>query len=244
MIDGPPSSTLDYAHNSGQQHWNGHGGIVMLGSFDKWWSALLQLVRLYALATYCYLSYWAAYTTYTSNSSAAGTQSGDGITEYTITGRSASIPIRPDKAQAAQFEGYTLYATRDGGKTWQPLASAKSTDEDFNFTVPEDGAYGFAVQVKMKDGTLDPPSTDTLRVVYRIRFGAHSTARQPANETGRDGELESFRGRVDELEKRLERAERQKSPRESESKELRERIERLEKRLAELEKDEPAKRDP
>jgi hypothetical protein len=209
----------------------------VLGFLDRFWSALTAIARIYALALYCYLGCWAAYSAYVSNSTAASTKGADGATEYSTPSREVRIPIGSDPGHAAAYKELRLYYTRDDGKTWLLGATAKPTDTSFLFTAPDDGLYGFGVQIETTDGRLNPPKTTALLLQYRIRFGAQSVA-QKAPDSAHD-DLSALRDRVTALEKRLEQAERAKAGREVELKELRERIEKLEKRLADLERPAP-----
>jgi hypothetical protein len=155
---------------------------------------------------------------------------------YTMPGGTAEIPLQTDAGLASQYEEMILFVTQDGGKTWKAVDHVKPSEKFFHFTSSDNATYGFAVQVKLADGSFNPPNTDQLKVAYRIRFGAGTTESAASGRDRGAGELDAMRSRVAALEQRVERAERRRLHPDQETKELKDRIEKLERRLADLEK--------
>jgi hypothetical protein len=71
--------------------------------------------------------------------------------------RNHKIPFGPLSAEQRQeIRDVLLFASRDQGKTWQQIASARPDQDGFVFYAPDDGLYWFRAAVVNRQGKQEP----------------------------------------------------------------------------------------
>jgi RNA polymerase sigma factor (sigma-70 family) len=69
--------------------------------------------------------------------------------------RTFKIPFRAG-TEAGRLRSVRLYASADGGATYELVDKAPPTAKSFHFRAPQDGVYHFAIQTESEDGRLEP----------------------------------------------------------------------------------------
>jgi hypothetical protein len=135
----------------------------------------------------------------------------------TMDKHSFRIPIFVDPARAKEIDWLYLHVSSDKGKTWKKAQGVSPDKEFFAFSAPKDGLYWFAVQIVSKDLRLFPPTTRDMLPDQKVLVSV--AARVPPRLDKDDievieKEVSELKGRLKELEKRLEALKRrQRSPR-------------------------------
>jgi hypothetical protein len=158
------------------------------------------------------------------------------------------IPATISEDLAGKIESVRVWVSTDEGKTWQMSGNISPVQRSFLYTAPGDGVYWFAVQAVFRDGTVDPafrdgPEYPHLRVRVQTDESNVTSSKKPMSGKSADKDVEVYRARVAELEKRLNELEKRKVERERTLEGLRSRIDALDKRLAELERADTKERD-
>jgi hypothetical protein len=82
--------------------------------------------------------------------------------------RSFQIPLRIEEARRAEIKQLILWASLDGGKAWDQVATVSPDKEAFNYYAPADGLYLFKVQVEDQQGRKQPSDIFQAPVGQRI----------------------------------------------------------------------------
>lgn len=82
--------------------------------------------------------------------------------------REWKIPITLTEPIRKEAQSLMLYVSADQGKTWRKQATAKPTDEFFEYNAPADGTYWFSVSFVNKAGQSVPPRDADLQPQLRI----------------------------------------------------------------------------
>jgi hypothetical protein len=69
-----------------------------------------------------------------------------------------------------------LSRTRDEGKTWEAAGETNPESRIFHVSVPEDGSYGFTVQLVYKNGLKSPEVLEGVRPSLKVVVGSQEGA--------------------------------------------------------------------
>jgi hypothetical protein len=118
------------------------------------------------------------------------------------------MQLRLDPVRETKIEHVRLFVSRDQGKTWNHCGDYAPGDADTTFRATRDGLYYFALQVKFKDGTLDPVKENALIPARKVYV---NTARKPLKFQKSNQELqcevEELKATVERLRKRIKELE-------------------------------------
>src|SRR6266446_6177582 len=70
--------------------------------------------------------------------------------------RNFQIPLRIEEARRAEIKQVILWASVDGGKSWDQASTVTPDKEGFNYYAPGDGLYLFKLQVEDQKGKKQP----------------------------------------------------------------------------------------
>ena len=70
--------------------------------------------------------------------------------------RNFQIPLHIEEARRAEIKQLILYASLDGGKSWEQVSSVTPDKDGFNYYAPNDGLFMFKVQVENQQGHRQP----------------------------------------------------------------------------------------
>jgi hypothetical protein len=82
--------------------------------------------------------------------------------------RSFQIPLRIEESRRAEIKQLILWASLDGGKAWDQVATVTPDKEGFNYYAQADGLYLFKVQVEDQQGIKQPGDIYKAPVGQRI----------------------------------------------------------------------------
>jgi hypothetical protein len=82
--------------------------------------------------------------------------------------RSFQIPLRIEESRRAEIKQLILWASVDGGKAWDQVATVTPDKDGFNYYAKEDGLYLFKVQVEDQQGNKQPGDIYKAPVGQRI----------------------------------------------------------------------------
>jgi hypothetical protein len=82
--------------------------------------------------------------------------------------RSFQIPLRIQEARKAEIKQLILWASLDGDKTWEQVATVGPDKEGFNYYAPSDGLYLFKVQIESMKGVKEPGNIYEVPIGQRI----------------------------------------------------------------------------
>jgi hypothetical protein len=72
------------------------------------------------------------------------------------------VPFRVEAGRQAEVQRLELFASRDGGRSWERVAQADPGAGEFVYNAPEDGRYLFAVRQILKNGEAHPPDSQPV----------------------------------------------------------------------------------
>jgi hypothetical protein len=91
----------------------------------------------------------------------------------------------PDESRRAEIREFLLFASQDQGATWGQVSKINANQDEFQFTMPVDGAYWLRVALNNRDGRQEPANLsaeppnwkltiDTLKPLVRLTSAARS----------------------------------------------------------------------
>ena len=75
---------------------------------------------------------------------------------WEVKERTFKIPVLVPHWRKPKLHRLHLHYSRDGGATWTRYQSITPNENSFVFQAKSAGMYWFSVQLKMRDGTVDP----------------------------------------------------------------------------------------
>src|ERR1700730_5375652 len=82
--------------------------------------------------------------------------------------RNFQIPLRIEEARRPEIKQVILWASLDGGKSWDQVSTVTPDKDGFNYYAPSDGVYQFKVQVEDQQGNKQPGDIYKAPVGQRI----------------------------------------------------------------------------
>jgi hypothetical protein len=101
---------------------------------------------------------------------AAPAQESGGVLVNSASERTFRIPFIVQPDDLPRIREIQLYYSMDQGRTWRHHATATPEQGRFEmFTAPQDGTYWFAVRTVDRQGKVNPPTDDGLRVALKVQ---------------------------------------------------------------------------
>ena len=123
-------------------------------------------------------------------------------TVHTVQQRAFRVPVQIE-SRRNDIEHLTLFVSTDKGATWKEAGVIGPDQDGFRFVAPGDGVYWFAVQIALKDKTMDPAEPTRMEPALKV---AVETPKKPEWQpmlADLEEEVKQLRAEVKKLKERI-----------------------------------------
>jgi hypothetical protein len=131
-----------------------------------------------------------------------------------IDSRQFQMPVFIEQTVRSGIKELQLFASTDGGKTWELVASGTADTKSFRFEAPRNATYWFKTRVVMPDGNVSPRDLSSAETALKVQveaaeLEAEKTTAQTIQEL--KTELKVLREKMKQIQQRLAKIEKAKA---------------------------------